>query len=438
MTYPEALQYLNSFINYEKQDGYSYQKSFNLERMKRITSLIGDPQKGIRSVHIAGTKGKGSTCAIVHSILKSAGFKVGLYTSPHLVSFRERIKIGDSLITEEEVSALVEKIRPVVAALDEDATSFFEVYTALAYLYFSQKKVDFAVYETGLGGRLDATNVLEPLVCAITPISYEHTDKLGHTLGEIAYEKGGIIKEDTLCVVAPQEASALAVIKRICEEKNTRLILVGKDILFEELGSKEEKEFFNVLGLFGEYPLLGMGLLGSHQILNAATAIGIVEALRFHDITISSDAIRKGLEVASWPGRFEIVARSPDIVLDGAQNAASANALAETVRKVSRHRRLILILGISKDKDISGILKELVPISDIIILTKSNVVERAADPSSINELIRSKKKNATLTSNVKEALERARTEAAPEDLILITGSLFVVGEARALVLGEKS
>ncbi|MDP3804780.1 MAG: folylpolyglutamate synthase/dihydrofolate synthase family protein, partial [Candidatus Omnitrophota bacterium] len=387
MTYQEALQYLDSFINYEKLDSYDYKKCLKLDTMRKLARLLGDPQEGINSIHIAGTKGKGSTAAILHSILKNAGFKVGLYTSPHLESFRERIRINDELISEEEISRLLERIKSVVDKMEDDIPSFFEVYTALAYLYFKERKVDFAVYETGLGGRLDATNIINPLVSAITPISYEHTQKLGNTLKEIAGEKGGIIKDSTPCVSAPQAGEAREVIENICKEKRAKLILVGKDILFEELNSDERREAFNIFGLFGEYPILETPLLGSHQVVNAATAVGILEALRFYGLTIPSEAVRNGIRDVRWAGRLEIVSRNPLVILDGAQNRASANALAKAVKKIFGYRRLLLVLGVSKDKDIAGILEELLPISDSIILTKSKVIERALEPSKIKELI---------------------------------------------------
>lgn len=435
MTYQEAIQYLESLINYERLDDYDYKKSFKLERMRNFAHLLGDPQEGINSIHIAGTKGKGSTAAIIHSILKSAGFKVGLYTSPHLESFRERIRINDCLISEEEISGLSERVRNVLDKID-DAPSFFEAYTAMAYLYFKENKVDFAVYETGLGGRLDATNIITPLVSAITPISYEHTQKLGGTLKEIAGEKGGIIKDRAPCVSAPQEREAEKVIENICKEKRAKLILIGKDILFEELNADEEGERFNVLGLFGEYPILETPLLGAHQVVNAATAVGILEALRLYGVTVSSEAVRDGIRGVRWAGRLEVVSRNPLIVLDGAQNRASANALAKAIKKIFEYKRLVLVLGVSKDKDIAGILKELLPLSDSIILTKSKVAERALEPSKIKELITSGLE-AGLSSSVEEALDLARSKADRGDLILITGSLFIVGEARALICGKK-
>ncbi len=433
MTYPEALQYFDSLVNYEKKDAYSYTEAFKLERMMKIVSLLGDPQKDISSIHVAGTKGKGSTCAIVHSILKTAGFKTGLYTSPHLVSFTERIRVNDELISEDEVARLLEKVKAIVEKMGDDRPSFFEVYTALAYLYFNRKNVDFAVYEVGLGGRLDATNVITPLVSAITPVSYEHTDKLGPTLREIASEKAGIIKDNAVCVVAPQEKEALDAIKRIAKDRGARLILVGRDVRFKEIASSEAGEQFAISALGDEYPLLEMGLLGSHQVVNAAVAVGIIEALRFSGVTVPAGAIKRGIGSVRWPGRLEVVARNPQIVLDGAQNRASAKALAEAVRKIFRYKKLILVLGVSKDKDVEGILAELSPISDSMILTKAKITERAMEPAKIRELIDVKDKNVILTSGVEEALDKARAAAGPDDLILVAGSLFVVGEVRACI-----
>ena len=440
MTYQEALQYLNSFINYEKLDDYDYKECLKLDRMKKLAGLLGNPQDEIRGIHIAGTKGKGSTAAFLHSILKNAGFEVGLYTSPHLISFRERIRISDELISEKDLSRLAETIKDAVRGMGDERPSFFEVYTGVAYLYFKEKGVDFAIYEVGLGGRLDATNIIDPLVSAITPISYEHTQKLGNTLREITGEKAGIIKENRICISAPQEEEALKVIKMICMEKKARLILIGKDILFEELYCDGEREVFNVFGLFNEYPVLESGLLGSHQVVNAATAIGITEALRFYGITISLEAVRNGVRDARWDGRLEVFSKRPFVILDGAQNRASANALARAIKRTfsakggsasgGRYRNLILVLGVSKDKDIVGILEELTPISDSFILTKSKVAERALEPSLIKARIKERREEAVLTSGVEEALTIARSKAGSDDLILVTGSLFVVGEAK--------
>jgi len=429
MTYPEALKYLDSLINYEKKDKYNYKESFKLSRMEALAEDLGDPQLDVKSIHVAGTKGKGSVSAITHSILKSQGFNAGLYTSPHLENFRERIRLNDSLISEKDVVNLVERIKPVIDGNAGSKPSFFEVYTALAYLYFSEKKADLVVYETGLGGRLDATNVLKPLVCAITPISYEHTDKLGKTLGEIAFEKAGIIKKGSVCVTAMQEKEALDVISSVCEQRGAKLMKVGKDISFEEVSCDDKGSVFNVSGSFGKYNGLECGLLGPHQIANAVLSIGIIEALKFFGIKISEEAIRIGIKTAVWPGRLEVVSKRPFVVLDGAQNRASAKTLAGAVKKIFKYEKLRLVLGISKDKDIKGILEELMPISDSMIVTKSKLVERAADPAGIRAMT-GRSEGIITTSGVDEAMDTALSQAGEGDLILVTGSLFVVGEAR--------
>jgi dihydrofolate synthase/folylpolyglutamate synthase len=434
MTYREALKYLDSFVNYEKASSYDYKASLKLERMRRFASLLGDPHKSTRGVHVAGSKGKGSTAVYIHSILRQAGFNAGLYTSPHLTTFRERIRIGDELIGEEDLSRILADIKDTITShMKDEMPTFFEVYTAIAYLYFKEKNVDFAVYEVGLGGRLDATNIIEPLACALTPISYEHTDKLGYTLREIASEKCGIIKSGSTCVSAPQEREALQVIEDTCRARNSRLILIGRDIKFEEVRSSDEEEVFNVFGLFGGYPTLTSKLIGPHQMINASVAIGVAEALRLKGITIPADAIRDGIENARWEGRLEIINRRPLIVLDGAQNRESAKALVSAIKKIFKYKKLILVFGVSKDKDVRGVLEEMLPICDSIVLTKSNVLHRASEPAKIKEEILNMKhgiKDMILTYDTEEALARALSMANPEDLVLITGSLFIVGEVK--------
>lgn len=423
MDYREALKYLDSFIDYEKVSSFNYEESLQLDRMRRLAEALGNPQDGLRCIHITGTKGKGSTSAMAASILKEAGFKVGLYTSPHLVSFRERIRINDELISEEEISGLIERVKAVTDSMDRDSDdfpTFFEVYTAIAFLYFEGKKIDFCVLEVGMGGRLDATNIIEkPLCCGITQISYEHTQKLGDTLPEIAREKAGIIKKDSICVSSGQAAAAAGVIRKTCEKKDSRLFEVGKDIIFK----KEDRQVFSAKGLFGEYPFLEIGLRGDHQFMNAATALGLIESLMFYDIMIGADAIRLGLKNASWPGRMQVLRKSPYVVLDGAQNRASAFALAKAVREYFEYDKLILVLGISNDKDIKGVCGELSPVSDKVILTKANI-PRAEEPGAIKKFF----SEAATTNSVREAMDLAQRSAGPKDLILVTGSFFVLGE----------
>jgi len=432
MNYKQALRYLESFIDYEKLSSYSYDRSFNLERIKNFLKLLGNPHLDLKAIHIAGTKGKGSTCAFCAYILRQAGYKVGLYTSPHLKDFRERIRIlkpktqslkpktsvFEGMISKKDLTRLVEKLAPSIENFNKISKSgpltFFEVYTALAFVYFKQEKTDFVVLETGLGGRLDATNVINPMVCAITPISYEHTQLLGKTLKKIATEKAGIIKTGCKIVVsAPQKKEVLEVIKARCRKSGAKLYIVRKDIDCKGLGVK---------------------LLGRHQLENAAASVTIIKALRNYGINIKPDVIKGGLYETVWPGRCEIINRRPFVVLDGAQNESSAEVLAKTIRDNFKYKKLILVLGISSDKDIKGICERICPLADKIILTQANS-PRAADVNDIGKIIHVTmshviKSQVIKTISVKEAKKIAFRLAEKEDLILVTGSLFVVGEFR--------
>lgn len=420
MTYLQTLRYLNSFINYEKITAWPYKESLKLERFRDFLSAIANPQDQLKCIHAAGTKGKGSTCAFIAYILREAGFRAGLYTSPHLSDFRERIRIltpssqfptpnyeFEGMISRKDLAGLTERLKPHIERYNRKSEygplSFFEVYTALGFVYFKEKKVDFAVIETGLGGRLDATNVVNPLVAVITPISYEHTQKLGSTLGEIALEKAGIIKGGYV-ISAPQQEEAIKVIRQRCRKTGAKLYETGK-----------------------AQPDLKIRLLGRHQLINAAAAISAVKALRHYNIQISPDIIKRGLQNTLWPGRCEIVSKNPWIVLDGAQNIASAEALKKTIKEEFRCHKLILVFGISKDKDIKGVSTVLKELADCIILTKADN-PRAALPQEMKIYFTGKE--LYLTQNVTAALKLAKLKAAVRDLILVTGSLFVVGEAR--------
>lgn len=391
--------------------------------------LLGNPQKDLRAIHIAGTKGKGSVCAFIASILREAGFKVGLYTSPHLIDVRERIRIGEK-IAKKDFSRLIEKIKPYAEKLRETELgrlSYYEVLTACAFLYFKQARVDFAVLETGIGGRLDATNTVSSLVCAITPISYEHTRVLGSTLAEIATEKAGIIKtKDRIVICAPQRKEALKVIRKRAKVQAARLFEVGKDIRIKEKHSDLYGQSFDIRGIFDEYPGLKIKLLGRHQLINAAVAAGCAEALGYFNVKISHQAIAKGLKKAFWPGRLQIVSRSPAIVFDGAHNQASAFALKEALNKFFNFRNLTLVFGVCQDKDVRGILKELVPLANKTILTKA-ANPRAMDLEALRSFIKTKRP-VVLCENSTRALEIARKEAGKKDLILVCGSLFLLGE----------
>ena len=458
MTYLQALSYLNSFINYEKKDSYFYQESFRLERVKEFLRLLGNPQDSLKCLHIAGTKGKGSVCVFAANILRAAGYKAGLYTSPHLLDVRERVRVlertkddgrpldfargrrtrddFEGMISQRELAALVERLKPAIEKYNsrnrDKALTFFEVFTALAFLYFKEKKVDYAVLETGLGGRLDATNVVWPLVCGITPISYDHTQYLGNTLKQIAGEKAGIIKErqssrapelQMVVISSAQEKEAREVIRKRCAQKKAQLYEIGRDITWQERGFKSGLQSFDLQGIKQRYNNLKIRLLGKHQLANAALAVGMVEALG--DDKIKPAHIRQGLKDARWPGRMEVISRNPYIVLDGAQNAASALALKEAIKDNFRWQRLILVLGMSRDKDIPGLCRQFSDFCDIVILTKS-ANSRAAHPRDLAGYFSGKE--IVVADSVKKALSQAKAVAKKGDLLLITGSLFVVGE----------
>ncbi len=440
MTYPAVIRYLNSFANYEKSTNYSYKETLKLARIQDFLAAIGNPQESLRVIHVAGTKGKGSTCAFSAYILREAGFCVGLYTSPHLNDFRERIRIlkpfvsrrkraaGDfeGMISQAALTSLVKELKPAIEKYNRHSEygrlSLFEVYTAIALLYFKRKNADFVVLETGMGGRLDATNAVDSLVCALTPVSYEHVQKLGKTLAKIAGEKAGIIKNKGAIVIsAAQDKQARKAIHKRCKRFQASLYEVGRQIRYFKL-----KQGFTIKGLRKVYKNLRIRLLGEHQVANAALAVGLAEGLSSYGFNIGGQAIRKGLYDTVWPGRCEVIAKNPLIVLDGAQNLASAAALKSAVKNNFKYRKLILVLGVSDDKDISGICRAFNPLADEIILTRA-ATSRAAEPKRLSFYFT---KKLYLTQSVKEAKLLAGRIARREDLILVTGSLFVVGEYR--------
>ncbi|MFH1046343.1 MAG: folylpolyglutamate synthase/dihydrofolate synthase family protein [Candidatus Omnitrophota bacterium] len=436
MNYRQAQNYLDSFINYERSPLFPYKTSFKLERVARFLLLLGNPHQDLRIIHVAGSKGKGSTCAFTAHILSAAGYKVGLYTSPHLVDVRERMQIleGKSarLISPRDFTRLVEKIRPSAERLRDSEfgrLSYFEIITAIGFLFFQEKKCDFAVIETGLGGRLDATNASLALVAVVTPISYEHTQVLGATLEEIASEKAGIIKPGTAVVItAPQKPAVLKIIRERARINRAKLYCVGKDIKIQKKQFSGRSQRFALNGALGSYPKLSLRLLGEHQLVNAAVAVAAVAALKEIGISINRRAIAQGLRKTQWPGRLELISKDPRIVLDGAQNRESARVLQKALKATFHFRNLILVLGVCYDKDVRGILDELTPSASQIILTKS-ANPRAMEPAEIKALMNTINKPVSLTRNLSEALAMAKKNASREDLVVVTGSLFLAGEA---------
>lgn len=420
--FTESVDYLYSLQRYGIKLG--------LENSLRLMDILGNPHESFHSIHIAGTNGKGSTSAMIASMLKENGFRVGLYTSPHLVSFTERIKVNGVPISEYDVIRLVAYIRNAIAHTDIKPT-FFEFATAMAFFYFASEKIDWAVVEVGMGGRLDATNVLTPKICVITNISLDHTEFLGKSIPEIAFEKAGIIKAGVPVVTATTQPDALKVIKERAESSNSQVHLYGKDFK-SILASMDSIHIeFDYMG-YKDYSNLCLPLTGRHQLPNTSIAIRVCEILTKKGFPVYEDAIYKGLSTLNFEGRLECVSQSPYILLDGAHNPEAAEALAITMKELFPEGKVILIAGIMKDKDIEGILKPLTNISQTVILTKP-IGERAASPEKLKECVKNLhcSEPVLLTSStVSEALELAKRLWKEGDVILVTGSFYTTGEAK--------
>ena len=433
MNYQEALSYILSFTDYEKLPAFLYTAAnFDLRRMAELLQRVGNPHLTSPAIHLAGTKGKGSTAAMIASALSAAGYRTGLYTSPHLHTFRERFTIDGEMIAEEEFSALTERLQPEIDEVNRrhnyGELTTFEILTALAFAFFREQRVDFQVLEVGLGGRLDATNVVTPRLSVITSISLDHAAVLGDSLAKIAREKAGIIKPGALVVSAPQPSEAEVVIEEVCRHNRAGLIAVGRGVTWKKLTSDLAGQSFEVKGKAGSYQLT-IPLLGGHQLENAATAVAALEALG-----IGHDDIARGLAQVRWPGRLEVLRREPLFLVDGAHNADSARRLREAIGEYLSFDRLILIAGASSDKDIAGIVGELAPLSSLIIVTRSRHPRALAPALLLDELERQGAKGE-MAESVSSAVERALAIAKPGDLICATGSLFVAAEAREYIKG---
>jgi dihydrofolate synthase/folylpolyglutamate synthase len=398
--------------------------------MELLLKKLGNPEARAVPIQVAGTKGKGSTAAMIASVLTKAGYKMGLYTSPHLLSFTERVQISGIPIAEGEFARLVEVMKPEVEAMNKAGTfgelTTFELLTALAFLYFGEKGIDFQVLEVGLGGRLDATNVVKAGVEVITSISFDHTEVLGNTLTQIAREKAGIIKAGGIVVSSPQFPEAMAVLEGVCRERGVRLVKVGSDVTWGRGAFSREGQSFQLKGLKGNYSLR-LPLLGEHQLENAATAVAAVEILGDLGIKVSPKSIAAGLAGVHWPGRLQALRRKPWFIVDCAHNAYSAKRLAQALKQYFDFERLVLILGVSSDKDVAGMVAELAPLSSIVIATSAHH-PRALEPKSLAaEFIKCGIK-PQVAGNVTSAVDLALARAKPEDLICATGSIFVVAE----------
>ncbi len=429
LTYPQALDYLNSLLNYEVRQPPAYTPAvISLDRPRALLAAMGDPQERYPTIHVAGTKGKGSTSAMCASILRAAGYKVGFYLSPHLQDFRERFRVDDALIPPETLAAVVEKIRDHAVP----GLTYWEAITALGFEYFAREQVDIAVIEVGLGGRLDATNVLSrPRVSVITSLSYDHMALLGNTIAEIAGEKAGIIKPGVPVVSAPQLPEALEVIERVAAERGAPLAVMGREWRYKSEPTQLYRQPFRAGR--ADAPLVGYQtpLVGEHQSINATVALAALDAVERSGFAIPAQARHEGLARVNWPGRFEIVNEAPYIILDSAHNGDSADCLADTLRALFPGKRITLIFGALADKDLAAMFRALLPLTARMVFVKARS-PRAFEPEMLRKRARALDYNGpiTLATDTASAFAKVRAETAADGIIVATGSLTVVGELR--------
>jgi dihydrofolate synthase/folylpolyglutamate synthase len=433
MTYDEALAYLDSLIDFEKLGAvYFGRDRFQLAGTRRLLAELGDPQERLRITHIAGTKGKGSTAAMLDAILRAHGLHVGLFTKPHLVDIRERTRVDGRLISPAEFAAAVARVRPLVARINDtpgaEPITFYEAHLAASVLYFADSGVDLAIMETGLGGRLDATNALQPVVCAITRIDYDHTEIIGDRLEDIAREKAGILKPGVPCLFAPQAPEVMAILE-------AQAAAVGAPVLrCPRVAVGDDPATFSVLGC-RTYDRLSLPLRGGHQRENAAVAIGLAEALGSAGADLTAEAVRAGLAGLHWPGRFQVVEGQPTLILDVAHNAVSARVLKQGLEEQLSpmpDRRLFLVVGMPRDKDIAAFADALFPLAARVICTQAHS-PRAAAPEVLCGAARELGVAAVCLPTVAAGLAEARRLAGPQDVVCVTGSFHVVGEAMELL-----
>lgn len=425
MSYTDALDYLYRLQWHGIQPG--------LERMERLLRLLDHPERKYRSIHIGGTNGKGSTAATVASVLQQGGYRTGLYTSPHLIDFSERIRVDGAPIPAEEIVRLTNRLRTKIeqeAPALESALTFFEFTTAMAFLYFSEARIDYAVVEVGLGGRFDATNLLLPLVTAITQIDLDHERYLGTTTLQIAAEKAGIIKAGIPLVTGASQSDILALFEGAARSKRAPLLRLDHEIGVE--GDRPERFVYRG----ARERTVHSPLLGRHQVRNTAVALGIIEQLQARGLSLSEEAILDGIGRVQWPGRLEVIRQRPRILLDGAHNPAGAKALADYLADVDPRRqgKHWLITGIMRDKNIPEILAPLVPWADEIVLTRPEI-DRAAEPDLLIASLQKTPAAQTIRERVPEAIAYVESLLRPEDTLVITGSLYTVGEAKAVYSG---
>ncbi len=440
MTYIDALSKLLSLTDLERVSGTAHSpRRYDLGRMRLLMERLGNVHLQIPTVHVTGTKGKGSTAATIASVLAAQGYRPGLFTSPHLHTFRERIQLNGEPLPEEAFASLVEEICPVAESISAQGAhgdiTTFEMLTAMAFLHFHHQRAGFQVMEVGLGGRLDSTNLVQPTVCVFTSISLDHTQILGDTVEQIARDKSGIIKPGTVAVTSPQEPGVMAVLEQACRELGVELVSVGRECRWGLDSHDLDGQSFTVVTPWGEFHLR-TPLLGEHQIENAATALAVLRVLDRLGFSISNESLHRGFGSVRWPGRMEVLRRDPLVVADGAHNPYSAGKLREAVRQYLSFRRLTYVVGVSTDKDIPGIIRELSPGADLVVATRSRH-PRAVEASVLAQGFRAAGAKAVAVDGVRSALAHALGQSQAADLVVATGSLFVAAEAREAILGIR-
>lgn len=423
MDYKEVVNYIETSMKFGCRPG--------LERTTKLLEFLGNPHKRIKMVHVAGTNGKGSTTAIIAGILSSSGYKTGMYISPHLYKNTERMTIDGEEITEEDFVKYALEVMDMVKQMKDrgfEGPTQFEMYTAMAFLYFERKSVDFAVIEVGLGGRYDATNVIDSILSVITSISYDHMDILGGTIKEIAAEKAGIIKENTTVVMYPQTfGDAVSAIEAACREKNAGLVKVNPETISLR-GYGVEGQVIDYISPDYSIRDMSLPLIGDHQLKNAATALAAVTELNRKGYVIKEESIRKGLEAVNWPCRLSIAGRDPLILIDGAHNEEGIDSLQAALKKYFTDKKIIYVIGMLKDKDYKYAVEKLMPMAHAVVATEPDS-SRALDADGMAEAVKPYCSNVTAEPEIIKAIEKAKGIYDKDSMICICGSLYLAGSA---------
>lgn len=431
MNYREAVNYIHSIGRFGSKPG--------LERIQALLERIGNPHRQLRFLHIAGTNGKGSTAAFAAEVLRTAGYTVGLYTSPYLQSFTNRVGVNGRDISEEDIARWVRRLKPLCEDLAQQPElghpTQFEIITAMAMGYYAELEVDIVVLEVGLGGRLDATNVVQPEVSVITTIGLDHQNVLGNSLRQIAFEKAGIIKPGAPVVTGVTEPEPLEAITESADEKRCDLYVLGRDFSCVRTAYSLQGQQFEYHGLKWNLPDLAISLLGEHQVNNAAVALAALECLNTRGFAVSPEAVRYGLPLAKWPGRFEVVGREPLIILDGAHNTHGTRALKKALVELLPSKPITMVLGILSDKDYPGMMRDLLPLAKRVIITAPSY-SRAANPEILAQEAQKYLNEVEIVTPISDALERARELTDTHGVICVAGSLYTIGEARDYLVKE--